>query len=332
MTGAGGFLGRHVLEAVEVRGLRAVGLIRDPEAWRRMDWTGHLSRVVPLVGSVTAPDAWSEARPLDGISGILHLAAVVRHTRRGAAEVYRTNVEGTLAMVRVAAARGCRLVLVSTSGTVGCFRSPDQSADEDAPWCESTVARWPYYHSKVQAERRARRLANERGVELVVVRPPVLLGPGDHRFRSTAHLIRYLRGRLPFLVRGGIHFGDIRDAAPALVAASQRPEVRPVYHLCGTACTIERFFALAEEVSGMPRRVIPFRLAWWLATLLRPLSPLPDPVVVELAAHCWRTSSRYAEPELGYQSRDPRETLRDTVVWLRRHHPALEGLAPDERP
>jgi dihydroflavonol-4-reductase len=161
----------------------------------------------------------------------------------------------------------------------------------------------------------------------VIVRPPVLLGPGDHRFRSTAHLIRYLRGRLPFLIRGGIHFGDVRDAAPALLAAAQRPEVRPVYHLCGTACGIERFFAMAAEVSGVaaPRRVIPFRLAWWLATLLGPLGVLPDPVVVELAAHYWRTSSRYAESDLTYRSREPGSTLRDTVVWLRQHHPALAG-------
>jgi nucleoside-diphosphate-sugar epimerase len=302
-----------------------VALVRDADAWRRMDWTAGLERVAPLAGSITQPDAWSRAASLDGITTILHLAALVRHTRRGAAEVYRSNVEGTLAMVRLAATHRCRLVLVSTSGTVGCFRSPDQTADEDAPHCEAMVRHWPYYHSKVLAEREARRLAGALGVELVIVRPPVLLGPGDHKFRSTAHLIRYLRGRLPFLIPGGIHFGDVRDAAGALVAATGRPAARPVYHLVGTSCSIEQFFAMAQEVSGVPapRRVIPYRPAWWLATVLGPLGVLPDPVVVELARHYWRTSSRYAEPDLGYTARDPKATLRDTVAWLRDHHPAL---------
>ena len=68
-------------------------------------------------------------------------------------------------MVRLAARHRCRLVLVSTSGTVGCFRHPDATADEEAPYCEREVARWPYYNSKIQAEQTARKLADELGVQ-----------------------------------------------------------------------------------------------------------------------------------------------------------------------
>ena len=57
-----------------------------------------------------------------------------------------------------------------------------------------------------------------------------------------------------------------------------------------------------------------------------------DPVVIEMAAHYWGASSLYVS-ELGYKARDPRETLRDTVDWLRAHHEALRqepepGIAP----
>ena len=121
-----------------------------------------------------------------------------------------------------AARHRCRLVLVSTSGTVGCSRDPESRPDEEAPWCESTVARWPYYRSKLEAERPARALAEALGVELVVLRPPALLGPGDHRFRSTSSVLRALRRRLPFVVRGGMHFADIRDAARALASSGPR--------------------------------------------------------------------------------------------------------------
>ena len=54
-----------------------------------------------------------------------------------------------------------------------------------------------------------------------------------------------------------------------------------------------------------------------------PLHVLPDPVVVEMAAHYWGVRSLYAAEDLGYKSRDPRETLRDTVDWLRANHDAL---------
>lgn len=327
VTGASGFLGRHVLHTLQSgpEAPRRLALVRDAERWRGMDWTGALGAVETLVGSVTEPDAWTASPALRGLGGILHLAAVVRHTRREADEIYRTNVHGTENMVRLAAAHGCRLVFVSTSGTVGCFRRPAAAAHEGAPYCDTEVARWPYYASKIEAEKRARRLATELGVPLVIVRPPILFGPGDHPFRTTAPLVRYLRGKLPFLIRGGMHFADVRDAARAIVRALELPEPRPVYHLPGTVMSIEDFFALAERVSGVaaPRVILPYPIAWGLAKAFERFGVLPDPVMIEMASRYWGVTSLYAMEELGYHVRDGAETLADTIDWLRAHHPAL---------
>jgi nucleoside-diphosphate-sugar epimerase len=328
VTGASGFVGRHLLEACAQRGApRCLALVRDPDQWSREAWTHGLD-VERVRGSVTGATAWTAGLPRLG--AIAHLAAVVRHSRRDPGDrMHETNVEGTLAMVRLAAAHRCRLVVVSSSGTVGCFRDADRHADETSPFCEREVSRWPYYASKIELERRARALADELGVELVLVRPPILLGPGDHRFRSTGNVLRFLRGKLPFLIRGGIHFADVRDAAAAIAEALARGDVRPVYHLPGTECGIEEFFAMVSEVSGqpVPRFVLPFRPAWLLARAAAPLHVLPDPVVIEMAAHHWGARSLYAA-ELGYKSREPRETLRDTVEWLRANHEALRSGAP----
>jgi nucleoside-diphosphate-sugar epimerase len=328
VTGAGGFLGRHLLQALGAgpTARPALALVRDEAAWRGLEWTGKLGPVETVVGSVLEPEAWSADPRLAALGGIVHLAATVRHSRRdpGLVEALeRTNVEGTLAMVRLAAARRCRLVFVSTSGTVACFRSPDEAADEDAPYCEATVARWPYYRSKVRAEREARRLADALGAELVIVRPPILLGPGDHKLRSTSHVLRFLRRKLPIVVRGGIAFADVRDAAGALARLTELESARPVYHLPGATCSVEAFFRMAEEIAGIPgpRVVLPFRPARILAGASDALglSLLPDPVVVEMASHWWGVRSRYAEAELGLRRRDPRETLRDTIAWLQAH-------------
>jgi nucleoside-diphosphate-sugar epimerase len=333
VTGASGFLGRHLLQALQPR--PSIALVRSEEAWRAQDWTGKIGPLDTVEGSVLEPDAWQDDPRLARLRGIVHLAAEVKHSRRDTAALERTNVEGTRAMVRLAAERGCRLVFVSTSGTVGCFEDPEARADEEAPFCEETVARWPYYRSKIRAEREARRLADELGAELVVVRPPILLGPGDHRLRSTSNLLRFLRGKLPFVIRGGIAFVDVRDVAAALVQLTERPAVQPVYHLPGTACSVEAFFRMAEEVSGVPapRWVLPYRPAWLLASGLAALRVhlLPDPVVVEMAAHHWGVASRHAEAELGFRPRDPHETLRDSIDWLREHvldaPPRLAGQA-----
>ena len=324
VTGASGFLGRHVLQQINAQrpNQRVIALVRSLPEWEDMDWTPGLAGVDTLVGGVTAPERWAADEKLAPIGGVLHMAALVRHHQEDAKEVYFINVEGTRAMVRIASRYRCRLVFVSTSGTVACFRTPDQTADEDAPYCAREVERWPYYDSKVRAEREARRLAEELGVELVIVRPPVLLGPGDHRFRSSTHVSRLLDGKLPFLIRGGMHFADVRDVAAALVVAMGRQMVRPVYHLPGTVCTIEQFYRMVANAAGMrpPRRVIPYRPAHWASQLLHlaGLKLLPDPALIEMAAHYWGMRSKYAVEELRYRSRPGIETVQATVAWLRR--------------
>lgn len=323
VTGASGFLGRHVLQQINAQtpDQRSIALVRSLEEWEGMDWTRSLTGVDTLVGGVTAPEHWADDDKLARLGGILHMAALVRHRPEDSKEVYFVNVEGTRAMVRIAARYRCRLVLVSTSGTVACFRKPGETADEDSPYCEREVARWPYYDSKVRAEKEARRLAEELGVELVIVRPPVLLGPLDHRFRSSNHVTRFLDGKLPFLIRGGMHFADVRDVAAALVRVMGRETVRPVYHLPGTICTIERFYRMVAEAAGMPapRRVVPSLPALWASRLLHAagLELLPEPALIEMAAHYWAMRSKYSAVELGYRSRPGMETIRETVAWLR---------------
>jgi nucleoside-diphosphate-sugar epimerase len=324
VTGATGFLGRHVLThlASEPNPLPISALVRNPDEWHRLDWTSTLDNVRVTIGDVTTfAEEPSRQAAQPAVSGILHLAALVSHRRADETEVTRVNVQGTVNMVRLAAVHRCRVIFVSTSGTVGCFREPDRTAFEDAPYCEAEVRHWPYYRSKIQAEKEARALARERGVELVIVRPPILLGPGDHRHRSTAHVKRFMDGKVPIVIRGGMHFADIRDAAAALVRVMRLPAPRPVYHLPGIQCSIEAFHRDIARIAEVPppRAVVPYRLAWIAATASHALrlGKLPEPALVEMAAHYWGLGSHYAEAELGYRTRPGDQTLRDTVEWLR---------------
>lgn len=331
ITGATGFLGRQVLAVARDRDLVRIALVRDPSAW---PYPAHeVGDVVRVAGDLDA-GAWLDHPALaDGVDALLHLAGHVEHSRHGAEQSYRVNVDGTLAMVRAAKRLGARMVLVSTSGVVGCFKEADAAADEEAPYVEDTVRGWPYYHSKLVAERRARALADELGVELVVLRPPMLYGPGDHRFRTTRTALKVLLGQFPARIAGGVAFTDIRDVAHAVWVAAAHAAPRPVYHLPGETWSVERFFGAVAEAGGVapPRFEIPVPLARALAAASAPVARLtgkalmPDPVVVEMGAHHWGLTSRYAAEELGFRPRPGAETVRDTVGWLRAHHPALRG-------
>jgi nucleoside-diphosphate-sugar epimerase len=333
ITGATGFLGRHLLQKLHDNHpeIRPLALARSRAGWDKLDWTRELKGVELVEGSVTQPGPWRDDPRLQGLSGIFHLAAVIQHTRKDSEAMWRTNVEGLLHMIRLAEHYKCRIVYMSTSGTVGCFRKPNQWADEEAPYCEAEVGDWPYYASKIEAERQAIKLANQLGVELVILRPPVLLGPGDHRHRATGHIRRMINGKLPFILNGGMHFVDVRDVASAMIKSMERPNPKPIYHLTGTECSIPEFFKMVGEVAGVspPKVKLPPYLAKMLsgaASQLENLLPkksksplLPDPVVFEMAAKYWGLRSRWAETELNYRSRDPKETLSDTVQWLKQH-------------
>ncbi|WP_434386971.1 NAD-dependent epimerase/dehydratase family protein [Melittangium boletus] len=326
VTGATGFLGRHLLGVLHAAAVPTAVLVRDPQAWARQDWVAEAGAVSVFEGSPQIRTPWLNAPGLGGVKTIFHLAAAVSHSRQ-AAPADDFNVESTLQMVRAAKEWGARLVFMSSSGTVGCFRFPRLVADEHSPFAESLAGRWPYYASKIRAEREARRLADKLGVELVILRPPVMLGPDDHRLRSTRHVMKVLGGRLPVIPPGGMHFTDVRDVAAALgrLVTLERP--RAVYHLPGTACSLAEFFHMVGEVSGMPvtERRVPGWAVKGVARLTRRHAPgwMPDPVLLEMSTCFWGLSTLWSDRELGYTPRAPRQTLVETVAWLRAHHPAL---------
>jgi len=322
ITGATGFLGRHLLSALWAQGIRPGVLVRQRSAWGTEAWHSQGGTAAVIEGHPLASEQWRADPALEGVRSIYHLAGIVRHTRSAPEEMLELNVKGTLDMVHVAARLGARLVFVSSSGTVGCFRAPDMRAEEDAPFVESLAGRWPYYASKIRAEREARSLADKLGVELVIVRPPVLLGPEDHRRRSTGYVQKVLDGKVPLVPSGGMHFTDVRDVATALARIPALSSPRAVYHLPGTASTLREFFAMVTEVSGAP--VIERPLPHWAAIGLAQIGALggrlhasmPDPVVLEMATCFWGLATLFAH-ELGYAPRPGRQTLSDTVSWLR---------------
>lgn len=329
VTGATGFLGRHLLSALRSQQVPAAVLVRQRPAWQALPWRREAGDVAVIEGHPLAPEQFCKDPALREVRTIIHTAGIVRHCRATPEEMMELNVRGTLQMLHAAKALGARLVFVSSSGTVGCFRFADMTADEDAPFAEQLVSRWPYYVSKIRAEQQARRLANQLGVELVIVRPPVLLGPDDHRRRSTGYVQKVLDGKIPAVPEGGMHFTDVRDTAAALARLTQLAKARPIYHLPGTASTLSEFFDMVTEVSGASfvKRPMPRWAALGLARLAslseRRPSFLPDPVVLEMSTCYWGLSSLFAQ-ELGYNPRPARQTLSDTVGWLRAARAASE--------
>jgi dihydroflavonol-4-reductase len=128
-------------------------------------------------------------------------------------------------------------------------------------------------------------------------------------------------------------FVDVRDVADAMAAAMDRGRAGERYLLTGMNCTIESFFGRLERLSGvvapklrMPKSRLLASLAGdAFARAIRALGGEPpvDPVSLEMSLHYWYCDPEKAVRELGFSPRDPSETLRDTLAYLRERRFAL---------
>ncbi|WP_296509648.1 NAD-dependent epimerase/dehydratase family protein [Rhodoferax sp.] len=185
VTGGGGFVGRGVLNEAERR-----GIVTRP-VFRRTNLSQPACIVVP---DLAANTDWRMA--LTGVQAVIHLAARV-HVMAEAAkdpitEFRRVNVEGTLQLAHQAATSGVRRFIFMSSVKVNGevthagarFAADDAAAPLDA-----------YGVSKMEAENGLRALAAQTGMEVVIIRPPLVYGPGVKA--NFAAIVNWLKCGIP---------------------------------------------------------------------------------------------------------------------------------------
>lgn len=195
VTGANGFVGRSLCAALAQLGQTVVAATRHTLPDRVPNITNF------QIGTLATDTDWQHG--LQGCDAVVHLAARV-HVMTDTAtdpltEFRRVNVDGTLNLARQAAAVGVRrFVFLSSIGVNGKSTTSSQKfTADDAP-----VPHDHYSASKYEAEQALRQLAVETGLEVVIIRPPLVYGaeaPGNF-----GKLMRVLAKR-PLLPLGAIH-------------------------------------------------------------------------------------------------------------------------------
>ena len=250
ITGSTGFLGQHLAAALAehfpTAELRL--LVRRPRApWLPPALSG---RVRLVEGDLAAPETYATA--LAGVGTVVHSAALISFRPEQRAEVYRTNVAGTRALVEAAAAAGCETFLhLSSISAIG--RCPPALANETLYPTPEALARDPYGGSKLAAEREVLRYADRLRVTLL--NPSVIIGPGS---RLWARAMRWLRRApaLPMLTTRN-SFVDARDVARAALLALNAPRSGERYIVTGANVSMLDFAQLLLRVLGSRAPVFP---------------------------------------------------------------------------
>jgi UDP-N-acetyl-alpha-D-quinovosamine dehydrogenase len=252
VTGATGFVGRALCRRLLESGTRVVAGIRQQA---KLD-----EGVTPVVvGEIDETTDWSRA--LSGVDVVFHLAARAHVLHETAAdplaEFRKTNVAGTERLARSAAAAGVRrLVYVSSIGVNGLYTKEGKKFSEaDVPQPHNA-----YALSKWEAEQALTRIADETELEVVIVRPPLVYGPGAPGNFAQMLAVVAKGVPLPFAsvhnCRSLIYVGNLADA---LVACATRPAAAGQTYLASDGedvSTPELLRQLAGAL-GVPARLFP---------------------------------------------------------------------------
>lgn len=314
VTGASGFLGRQLVEALLARGDRVQILSRP---------TSNLDdlrdRVDVAYGDVLDPASLEAA--VANVDLVFHTAGMVSTIAREHARMFAVNVDGTRNVLQAAQTAGVgRVVYTSSSYAVG-HTEDGRALDENALWTDPGVA---YAQSKRQAEAVAMDLGRA-GLPLVVVNPSFILGPGGGEGSSARIVRRFLSGQLRFYVEGGFSPVDVADVVEGHLQAAERGQIGERYLLSGENVSFTEFFKLLGAVAGrpMPRRV-PAWFALGATALMEHVvsratgkPPMADVDEVRMGLLVRYFDNTRARTELGFRPRPLRETLERTVGWMR---------------
>jgi dihydroflavonol-4-reductase len=331
VTGGTGFIGANVVRELLAEGA-TVRVLARPRSDRRA--LADL-RVEVVEGDLL--DAASLRRAVAGVETVFHVAADYRLWVPDPRLLFRTNVDGTRAVLEAAAAAGARrIVYTSTVGALGIPHDGTPGTEETPVSLRDMVG--PYKTSKFLAEQAALEMARA-GAPVVVVNPAAPVGPWDVKPTPTGQMIvDFMRGKMFASLDTGLNLVHVRDVARGHLLAARRGRVGDRYILGHANLSLREIWARLASITGRrpPRLTIPYGVAWLGAACLEgaarmtgrtPRVPL---TAVRMARKRMYFSPAKAVRELGLPQTDVGQALQDAVEWFRTHRatdaqPAVPG-------
>ena len=257
ITGATGFVGRHIASLLLRRGHRVRALVRDPRRAERLKTQG----AELVAGSLE--DSGALTALLDGAHSAVHLVGII--VEWGPATFTAVHVDGTRRLLEAARGAGVRrFVHMSALGA---------RADARAT---------PYHRTKWQAEE----LVRTSAIPFAILRPSLISGPESVPIRTLVRLHRW-SPVIPIFGDGRFPIQPvwIEDLAMAFALALERPDIMGTFELGGPAVlTYESFVRAIGRATGHPRPLVhvPLTLVRWAARVCDPLGPAAPITSIQL--------------------------------------------------
>jgi len=325
LTGATGFVGRHVARAYAAQGAELRLLTRSTS--NRAALEGLRAEVV--TGDLTNVEGLRTA--VRGCEALVHVAADYRLWVRDPRAMYAANVDGTRGLLRIAGEEGvAKVVYTSSVATMG-FRSDLTMVDETTPVSVKDMI-GHYKRSKYLAEQEAIAAA-KAGQHVMILNPTTPIGAGDAKPTPTGRIVvDFLNRKFPAYVDTGLNLVDVEEVARMHVAALDCGRVGERYILGGENLTLKQILDRMSAITGLPspKMKVPHAVAMAFAFFdetitgkVRGKEPRATVEAVRMGKKYMFASSAKAERELGFKVLPIYSALRTAIEWFVEH-----GYAP----
>jgi dihydroflavonol-4-reductase len=270
-------------------------------------------------------DSASLEKAMAGCEVVFHVAADYRLWVRDPAEMYRSNVEGTRAILAAARKKALRCVIYTSSVATMGFTGNGHPADEDSPVSLADMI-GHYKRSKFMAEQVALE-AGRGGMRVVTVNPTTPVGEQDIKPTPTGRIVvDFLKRKFPAYVETGLNLVDVRECALGHVAALEKGQSGERYILGGENLTLKQILDKLGAIAGLPspKLKLPYFVAYAAGAVDETVSgrllgrePRATIETVRMGKKKMWASSGKAERELGWKTMPADGALRRAVEWFR---------------
>ena len=323
VTGANGFLGNNVVRRLlqeEQNEVRALVLPDD-----ELNSLNGLNCKI-YYGDVTNKETLKEIFTINEKAEVyvIHCAAIVSIKSKHDSKMYEVNFGGTKNIIDNVLKINAKLVYVSSVHAIE-EKENNEVITETTDFNPDKVEGM-YAKTKAETAKYFFEMIKNKNLNAFIVHPSGIIGPNDFgHTHLTQLIIDFANGKLTACVKGGYDFVDVRDVADGIAKACYKGKKGEAYILSNKYVEIKQLLDIISEVNNTKK--IKTILPIWFAKLTAPLSELyyailkQPPLYTRYSLYTLTSNSNFsnekAKKELGYTNRELKETIFDTIKWLK---------------